>query len=213
MKYVKMLALAAVAAGALMAFVGAGTASAGVLCSTTTGNNPCPAGQRWPKKTPIVISVPSGSKAVLTDTTGEELDSCTGSELSGEITNEGSETEEVEGSVESLTWSGCTFPTTTLETGPIKVDRIAGTSNGTVTAVKQFRVTINTIFFGSCIYGITAGVSIGDFTEGKPGVFHAVKAVAEKFSGSNFACPSTSNWTGTYVVTKPANTTMSVSPS
>jgi hypothetical protein len=212
MKYVKMLALAAVAAGALMAFVGAGTASAGVLCSTTTGTKPCPAGQRWPNKTPIVMSIPSGSKAVLVDTTGEELDSCTGSEVSGEITNEGSETEEVEGSVSSLTWSSCTFPTTTLETGPIKVDKIAGSSNGTVTAVKQFRVTINTIFFGSCIYGVTAGTSIGDLTEGNPGIFHA-KAVAEKFSGSSLACPSTSNWTGTYTVTKPANTTLSVSPS
>lgn len=39
MKYLKMLSLAAVAAGALMAIVGVGTASATTLCenNTTTG--------------------------------------------------------------------------------------------------------------------------------------------------------------------------------
>lgn len=211
MKYVKMLALAAVAAGALMAFIGAGTASAGVICSTTTGNNRCPAGQQWPNKTKIVRSIPAGSKAELTSTTGETLVSCTGSEISGEITKEGSETEGTKESIESLTWSGCTFPTTTLEVGPIEVDRIAGTSNGTVTALGTFRVTISTGLFGSCIYGVTAGVSIGDYIEGNPGIFQP-KAAAEKFSGSSFACPSTSTWGGKWVVTKPANTTLSVSP-
>lgn len=212
MKYVKTLALAAVAAGALMALVGVGTASADVICSTTTGNNPCPALQRWPNKTVIERSIPAGSKTELTSTTGETLDSCTGSVLSGVITKEGSETEGTEESIESLTWSGCTFPTTTLEVGPIKVDRIAGTSNGTVTEIGTFRVTVNTVLFGSCIYGVTSGASIGDYIEGNPGIFQP-KAAAEKFSGSSFACPSTSTWGGKWVVTKPANTTLSVSPS
>jgi len=218
MKYAKMLALAAVAAGALMAFLGAGTASASVHCSTTTGDKPCPAGQRWPNKAPIDWSIPAGGTSVLTNTAGETLDSCSGSEMIGEITKEGSETEATEESVESLTWSGCTFPTTTLETEDVIVDRIAGTSNGTVTTVKKpggggtaFRVTINTVLFGSCIYAITSNVSLGDVTEGKPGVLHP-KAAAEKSSGSGFACPETAVWTATYVVTKPANTTLSISP-
>lgn len=52
------------------------------------------------------------------------------------------------------------------------------------------------MFFGTCIYGFTAGNAIGDITEGNPAVFH-YNAVVEKFSGSAFACPSTERMTGT----------------
>jgi len=210
MKYLKMLALAAVAAGALMAFIGAGTASATVFCSTTTGNAHCPAAQRWGVQ-PLKMSIPSGSSALLVDTSGETtLDKCTSSTVEGEITNAGSESSTVTGTVSSLSWGGCTFPTNTLEATKLECHWITGTSNCTATADGSFRVTINTIFFGSCIYGVTSGTSIGDITEGKPGVFHA-NAVAERFSGSNFACPETSKWTGTYNVTTPSETTLSVS--
>jgi hypothetical protein len=216
MKYAKMLALAAVAAGALMAFIGAGTASATVLCSTTV--EPCPAGQKWAANTVIDFSIPSGSSASLVDTTGEELDTCSTSTVEGKLTNAGSSTETAtgelspkEGSLNNtgLTWGSCTFPTKTISaTGKLEIHKIAGTSNGTLTSDSTFEVTINTIFFGSCIYGVTAGTDLGDLTEGNPAVFHA-NAVAEKFSGSNLACPSTSRWTATYNLTSPA-TTLSV---
>jgi len=209
MKYLKMLALAAVAAGALMAFLGAGTASASKLCSTTV--DPCPAGQGWTANTPIDFSIPSGQSANLVDTTGEPLDNCSTSTVKGKITVAGSGTETTTGPVEELTWASCTFPTKTLTLGKLEVHRIAGTSNGTVTADGTFEVTINTVFFGSCIYGVTSGVSLGDITEGNPAIFHA-NAVAEKFSGSNLACPSTSRWTATYTLTFP-ETTLSISGS
>jgi hypothetical protein len=46
MKYLKMLGLAAVAAAALMAFAGAGTASADELCTENENlENMCPAGK------------------------------------------------------------------------------------------------------------------------------------------------------------------------
>jgi len=208
MKHLKMLALAAVAVGALMAFIGAGSASATVICSTTV--EPCPAGQKWTGS--ISMTIPSGASANLVNTSNEALDTCTGSESAGPLTNTGSSTTTVTGTVETLSWSGCTFPTNTITKGKLEVHRIAGTHNGTVTADGTFEVTINTVFFGSCIYGVTSGNSIGDLTEGNPGVFHA-NAVAEKFSGSAFACPSTSKWTGTYQVTSPSNTTMSIQDS
>ncbi len=221
MRYVKMLALAAVAAGALMAFIGAGTASATVLCSTTA--DPCPAGQSWPANTAIDFSIPSGASANLVDTTGEPLDTCTTSTVKGKITNAGSSSATTTGAVEELTWGSCTFPTKTLTLGNLEIHKVAGTSNGTLTADGTFEVTINTIFFGSCIYGVTSGVDLGELTEGiytkttgKPtdetAVFHA-NAVAEKFSGSNLACPSTSRWTATYTLTSPEGTTLSVSGS
>ncbi len=49
MKYVKMFGLAAVAAIAAMAFVGAGSASATTLCKVNT--NPCPEASRYPTHT------------------------------------------------------------------------------------------------------------------------------------------------------------------
>jgi hypothetical protein len=212
MKYVKMLALAAVAAGALMAFLGAGTASATVICSTTA--DPCPAGQAWPNTSPIDFSIPSGSSAILKDTSGNELDKCSGSTVNGEITNTGSATETVTGTIKELTWTNCLFPTKTVSTdNKLKVHKIAGTSNGTVTSDTQIEVTINTILFGSCIYGVPSTTDVGTITEGSGtgATFHA-NAIASRF-GSNFACPSTSRWTGTYVLTSPSETTLSVSES
>jgi len=210
MKHLKMLALAAVAAGALMAFVGAGTASATVLCSTTV--EPCPAGQKWPANTLMDMSVPSGNSINWVNTSNEELDTCSGSTIKGPITSAGSSTTTVTSTVEELTWGGCTFPTATVTKGKLEVHRIAGTHNGTVTADGTFEWTFNTVFFGTCIYGFTAGNSIGDLTEGKPAVFH-YNAVVEKFSGSAFACPSTGKLTGTFEVTSPSNTTLSVQDS
>jgi len=208
MRHAKMLALAAVAVGALMAFIGAGSASATVICSTTV--EPCPAGQKWTGS--ISMTVPSGGRTDLVTTSNESLDSCTGSESAGPITNSGSSTTTVTGTVETFSWSNCTFPTNTLIKGKLEVHRIAGTHNGTITADGTLQWTINTVFFGSCVYAVTSGNSIGDLTEGNPGVLH-VNAVAEKVPPSSVFCPSTSKWTGTYQVTSPSNTTMSIQDS
>ena len=210
MRYLKMLGLAAGAAAVLMAFVGVGTASASVLCSTTV--DPCPAGQKWPATTVFDFSVPSGGSLLLTDTASETLDTCTTSTMKGKTTNAGSATETVTGPVEETTFGSCTFPTSVLERGNLEIHKIAGTSNGTVTGDGTFRWTINTIFFGSCIFGFTSGTSIGDITEGNPAILH-VNAVVEKFSGSNLACPSTQVMRGTYTLASPASTTLSVSTS
>jgi hypothetical protein len=224
MKYVKMLALAAVAASALMAFIGAGTASATVLCSTTA--NPCPAGQDWPVGTEFDFSVPAGNSIILTDPSSNPIDTCKEGTVESKITNTGGSTStttgeflQKEGTIAKtgLTWSGCTFPTKTLSTeGKLEVHQIAGTSNGTVTADSKIEVTINTVLLGSCIYGVTAGDSVGEITEGtgggaNPAIFHA-NATVEEF-GNRVACPDTGTWEGTYTLTSPAGTTLSVSSS
>jgi hypothetical protein len=229
MKYVKMLALAAVATGAMMAFIGAGSASASVICSTT--KDPCPKTQDWPANTVLDFSLKSGTSAKLVNTAGETLDNCTSSTVKGKITTTGGgtgATETVTGSISELTWGGCTFTTTTITKACLEVHQIAGTSNGTVTADEcnathgsepSTNVTINTVLFGSCIYTVTAGKSIGDISEGKdqasgaPVSTFTANAVATKVTGSNFACPETSKWTATYVLTEPKGTTLSVSSS
>lgn len=211
MRNLKMLALAAVAASALMAFIGAGTASATVLCSTTTGNNPCPTAQKWFNQ-PLLFSLTPETSLLLKETGGSTFQTCKGSEIGAEITNTGSSTETVTGKFTKSTLTSCTFPHTTTALGGFEIHRIAGTSNGTVTVDGVTKTTINTVFFGTCVYGVENGKSLGDITEGKPAILH-INAVKKKMEGSNVACPETLLWTATYTLTSPKETTLSVSDS
>jgi hypothetical protein len=219
MKYLKALGLAAVLAMVLAAILGAGTASATKLCSTTA--DPCPEpGESWPSGKVILFSLVPGGSAKLTNTAGETIDTCTGSQVEGSMNNAGggSATETVKGNITTLDWEKCEFTTTTISLGALEIHKIAGTSNGTLTSTKNSvtgkitEVTINTIFFGSCVYGVTAGVSVGDLTEGKGSgaIFHA-NAVIHKLSGSGIACPETAKWVATYQLTSPSETTLSIS--
>jgi hypothetical protein len=213
MKYAKMLALAAVVAGAFMAFIGAGTASATVLCSTTIET--CPTAQKWPANTALDFSLTKETSADLTETSGSSIVTCKESTVKGKITNTGSSTETVSGPVEELTFKNCNLPVTVLRRGSLEVHSIAGTSNGTVTAVSTeagkpaFEVTVNTVFFGSCIFRVENGTDLGTIEEGNPAMFTA-KAAAVKSSG--VVCPETSFWSATYTLTTPSGTTLSVSP-
>jgi len=188
MKYMKILGLVAVAATALLAFLGVGTASA-----TTLTNE---AGEVVKTGSTVDFSIPSGKAAVLTETGGEPLDTCTTSTVSGKTTNEGGTGVAVTGNVETLTWKSCTFPT---ETKTLAGLQVSGTGERNVSATGTFEVTINTILFGSCIYGVTKETPLGTLANGT----FTANAVAEKFSGSSLACPATSLWTATYTATEP----------
>ena len=204
MKHLKTLGLVAAAAMASMAAIGAGTSSATVLYDS--------GGILGVGRT-LDFSIPASSSTSLVDTEGGELDKCTSGTVKGTILGSGGVVSgptidnlyAVKGGWNfGLTWGSCTFPTSTTTPGKIEIDYTTG-NNGTVTADATIEVTINTIFFGSCIYGATAGTSLGDILGGNPAYFVA-NAVVEKFSGSNLACPSTAKWTGTYVSTEPAGT-------
>ena len=205
MKYVKMLGLAAAAAAALMAFVAA-SASATVLCSAPEST--CSAANRWPLPTTIDFSLKTGTSAKLVTTEGTTLDTCSASTVEGVLESDTSTGTNAKGKVTKLTWGSCTFTTDTLKFGGLEVVQPAS-GNGTVKSTGEFQVTINTLLFGSCVYGVTSGTTLGTLTEGKPATFDA-NAVAVRF-GSNFACPETSKWTAEYTLTTPANTTLYVS--
>ena len=216
MKYLKMLGLAAVAAAALMAFVGVGSASAkeGVLCSTTS--NPC--NSKWPAGTVFDYSLKSGTSAELINlANGEILDTCTGTgtTVKGELTANPDATGTATGKNTEVKWEKCTFTTTTLAPGALKVERITGTSNGTVLSDAEARITFNHFLFGHCIYRWTSGAHLGTLTEGKgtSSEFRVESAPAEKLEGSNFACPGKAVLTANYVLTTPSSTTLSVSSS
>jgi hypothetical protein len=139
----------------------------------------------------------------LTDTSLFEVNACANSTLTFKITNAGG-SGAVTGDIEKLTWSGCSLPTSTTILGKFEIRHIAGTTTGTLTADAEIGFTINTIFFGSCVYGVEKGTELGRLTGAKtvgseltPPTLE-IEAVTKKLSGSNAACPSTARWTGQY---------------
>jgi hypothetical protein len=203
MKYLKILGPLVVAAISLSVLPADAAAAGPVFC--TVQESPCPEANRWAAGTELDFSLKSGTNATLLSTEGESIDTCTGSTAQGKL----EKAEGLTGPIESLTWSGCTFTTKTLKAGKLEVEHIAGTHNGTVRADGTAEVTVNTIFFGSCIYGPAGGTDLGELKEGKPATF-ASSAVLKKFAGSNFACPETVKWAATYTLTEPVEKTLSV---
>ena len=211
MKYLKMLGLAAVAAMALMA-VGAGTASATVLCTTTDTAN-CT--MSYGLDTVLHASLKSGTSARLwADPKGENpLVTCTGSTVRGAIKNAGGSSSTVNGPLTTmlnadsrhtgLTWSNCSNTTDTLTTeggiGWLEIHHIAGTHNGTVTSTGT---DVTVLIFGvTCIYGSGNGLDLGTMTGGEEPVL-SINATVPKVAGG-FLCPEKAIWEAEYVVTEP----------
>lgn len=191
MKTLKMFGLAAIAALGLMAFLGASSASADVLC--TENINPCPKG-----KTVTTIVATLHESSTLHNTAGTEtFDTCTESTVGGSIEHQG-EGVNPSGNVTTLDWgtsAPCTHTTDTVKPGELEVDTVEGRS--TVTS-RGAEVTV-TIGGVSCIYGTGTGVSLGDLTPGTPATLDVNAAVLK--TGGSFACPSSARWTAHYTIT------------
>ena len=204
MKYVKMLGLAAVVAAALMAFVGASSASATVLCKTTPTAGTCPPGQAYEAGTEI-HAVNVGT--VKLDTTFKNVE-CSGSTVKGVTSNEGGPTETVTGPEASaaLTFTGCNCTVNVLKPGTLEIHLIEGTNNGTLTS-NGAEVTVScSTLFGTvhCIYE-TTNDSIGDLTASatstSAAIFHSTAVINRKPTAA--ICSEESTWTATYEVTSP----------
>jgi hypothetical protein len=206
MKYVKMLGLAAVAAAALMAFVGASTASATVLCKTPGTGEPtgttCPAGWAYEKGTAI-HAVNEGTATLTTSF----LDiTCNKSTVQGSTDNEGSASETVTGSITTLTFEECNCEVKVLAAGTLEVHWISGTHNGTLTSKNaEVTATCSTIFGKvHCIYSTPAtGTDLGTATGGNPATMDISSADIPRLS-TNSLCDTTANWDANYSVTSPA---------
>jgi hypothetical protein len=202
MKYLKILGLAAVAAMALMAFLGAGSASATVLCKTTITEGCATSGWDYPAGTEIVST---STNTILTTSLANV--SCKHSEVRGKTTNTGSTTETVDGPVELLTFTECTSTVDVIAKGSLEVHHATKTEAepkkmGTLTS-KEAAVTVN-IGGVSCVYGTSkAGTDLGSITDNAPSATTVdISATVEKKEGS-FLCPSTGLWEGTYTINSP----------
>ncbi|MGN6275753.1 MAG: hypothetical protein ACTHNP_07465 [Solirubrobacterales bacterium] len=204
MKYTKMLGLAAVAATALMALFGTGSASATVLCKEY--KTPCPKGQALGAGTTIDMSLKTG-KSVTISGTGINV-TCTTSTIKGTTTNEGSEKEAVKGTVEALTYEKCTGATIkVLKDGSFEAQYISPeNTNNTRAHLISVGAELTVDEMGiSCEYGTVAGKTMGilasDETVG-PEFTEEVTIGKEEESG--FLCPASVVVKGEYAITAPA---------
>ena len=196
MKYLKMLALAAIACTALMAF--ANTASATTLKA---------AGVPIKTGAEISASLKAKTSTVFEDTFGISQNTCTVSTVKGKTSNLTGTT--VTGNIETLTFEGCTRTTKTLKPGTLHIAWTSG-RDGTVTGSGS-EVETGTPT-GVCVYGTGAGTHLGTLkgvattTEHASLVVNAILPLIRVVSGS---CVSDARWTAEYTVTSPTGLTVS----
>ena len=201
MRYLKMLGLAAVAAAALTAFVGAGTAPANtVLCHTTVTTGCASAGWDWSVGAELDLSLKAGTTARTIDTSGfVTLGTCTKGSINGTLSTTTTPTITLE---PAETWPTC-YPTITG--GEISIHHIAGTHNGTVVA-KGFGWTM-TFPQKSCVFGFAAERDIGTLVPSANGEDAQLNmnVAADLIPKHSYeGCPSSIKWIATFTQTSSA---------
>jgi uncharacterized protein YpuA (DUF1002 family) len=194
MKHLKMFGITALAAMALMAVVGAGTASAVTLYIGGVAQN---------KAVTIESSLASGSTAVLKDEGGTTTDTCNISAVKGSTQNniEGStkftEGLVVGGAVTTLSFSGCSHTTKVIKNGSLHIDE-----KGNVISIGAEVTVVSTAFGISAICKTGTGTKIGTFSGTNDTTKHATITI-DATNSLNCGILGNSSWTGTYTVTSP----------
>jgi len=147
------------------------------------------------------IAASSEISTVFTGTEGNTIETCAGAGFGAGVANAGGESSTVSGPA-AAAFAGCSFPIEVTEEGSFEIHHIASTTNGTLTA-KGFKVDINTILFGHCVYTFGEGTDLGTLTGSTTTTAKLdVNAVIKKVSGGG-VCASTGKWVATYTVTTP----------
>ena len=199
MKHLKILGHGVIAALALTAMFGAGTASATRLCAVNT--SPCPAGSTYGKGTAIKAQLVPGTTSVVTS--GFVTVICTESTISGKTTSAGGGSgTPVTGSISSVTWKGCKTSsggscTASALNTPWSASVTGSGGNGTMSisnAAGKFTCTV------TCEYEAkSASVSVSG---GSPATIKASNVGFSRIGGS-FLCSSSASWSAQYEVTAP----------
>jgi hypothetical protein len=209
----KALGLVAVVAVALMAFVGASSASATVLCKTNAGVT-CPANQAWSAGT-LVQAVNEGNVTLTTTFKNVE---CKESTISGLTENEGGsfggiefavtldipETEVAPGvKAWDLSFGGCNCNVVVLAGGGIFIEKISGSSNGTLVDIFSELTTSCSTIIGTvhCIYDAD-GADLGTLTGGPEATIDIEENNLPRLSTSS-ACAEKASLDANYKVTSP----------
>ncbi len=200
MKYLKILGLAAIAAAALMAFVGAGTASATTLtCTEPAGTKvTCPAG--------TLIHATSEGHAVLDSSVLGNIE-CE-STVQGKTSNAGGTAETVKGNIEALTFEPCTENpvVVVLAKGSLEIhtEGTNANNNGTLTSTGT-EVTIEKFGF-HCIFKTSAtdlGKVTGSTTTKATATLDISATIPRTGGRSGAFCGASAPWTGSYKIDTP----------
>jgi len=187
-RYVKILGLAAVAAMAIMAFAGAGSASATVLCKENA--SPCPEEKRYEAEDTLT------GTAENTLITASPTITCTHSATTAEVTEPGGEGEPVTGTITALSFTGCKADTifnpncvVSVNGLPYHAEVTGSGGNGTIvvggaSAGVVCAGVINCVFGNELFELPLAG--------GNPAKITASNVFLEKESG--FLCPGEGRW-------------------
>lgn len=192
MKHVKMLGLAAAAAAALMAIVGAGSASADRLCSQN--QTPCEAANVMPAGTIYTATLKEGTE--MKWSAGFSNIRCTSSSVELEQTSAGGGAGVgVEYKVKSLSFGGCnsTFNVIALGAGRISyTSEMSGSIAGSGTRLEIVAGTTK------CFYGgeITEGLNV---TGGAPATAMVINVKLARETGSSALCANPAKWNAEYV--------------
>jgi hypothetical protein len=196
MKFLKILGLAAIAAMALTAFLGAGTASASNLRIFGHATN-------LGVGTEIEATLESGNSATLEDAFGFTATTCAGSEVYGTIERT-TPVGQPKGKLGILTFTSCPekHAVKVLAAGELEIRNLTGTTNGTVFSSGARVSVFNTLLNQTCIANTGAGTDIGTLTGATSTTGKATMDInglipLEGCSASN------ARWTGKYEVKKP----------
>jgi hypothetical protein len=199
MKHVKMLGLAVVAVVALTALLGAGSASATVLCKTLPSKGVC--GSKYPantlfsaKATGATLETNTENVTCKTSSTAVKNTAESGSPLPGEVT--------------SLSFGECTSSSnaacTVTSVGTPWTGSVAWTSggNGTLTVANGGARVSCGFGFLQCRFGAKS-LSL-EIQGGNPAKVIANKVPLEMTAEEGFLkCPTEAKWTATYETTSP----------
>ncbi|HKF83856.1 MAG TPA: hypothetical protein VKB23_12960 [Solirubrobacterales bacterium] len=190
MKPLEMLALLAAAVAVLLGVLGAGSASATVLCK----ENKDPCLSKYPLGTVIKGELMSGNMMVWTGVG----DTCKKSTFSGEVTNSGGVGSTVVVKLTSLTWSECGRPHTAVKLGSLELHWQEGGYGG------GGRFIGTEWKDGFCTYAMSSEVQSG-LIESTTSTSHAVfDVISAAGVGNVFGClGEVQRWDARYTVTAP----------
>jgi hypothetical protein len=188
MKALRVLGLATIAAMALTALAGAGTAQA-ILYTDAAKTI------RYSAGTVVDLSLKSGTTTKLTNGSGGTEVTCTESTAKGKVANEPGEPIVV---IETLTWGSCNRTTDTIANGKLEIKWTSGTSGEVIGRETQWTSNLVGV---SCTYGFGESTKLGTISGGEAPVLK-IEAVVKKIAGA-FLCPEKLILDAEYVFTEP----------
>lgn len=183
MKYLKMFGLATVAAAAVTAFLGAGSASAIVLC--TKNENPC---RKENTITTLQATLKASETSALEETSGSAISTCTAVDFDSKVSSNGTV---ITGTIPTMDLTNCSPTTDVVKTGEIEIKENA--EHEVEVIAKGTEITVPVLGV-SCTYGAGVAANLGHLLTGEPASF-VIDTTLNKSAGG-ILCPSDARWTG-----------------